>query len=388
MNKKEKLWTAPFVTNMGLNFAIYFSFYLLTIVIGSMSMTKMNASASLAGLLSGIFIFGGFFGRLWMGRNINRLGIKKAMVIGLAVYFIFSLAYYVVNDASILVIIRILHGIGFGMAATATGTFAGEIVPVSRRGEGIGYFALSITLSSALGPFLSMILYAKYGFSLILHLTVILSVLCVIAAALIKIPASIVLPVEKEKQPLTFSSLFELKAIPISIIGLLVGAAYSSILSFMNSYTVAIDLVSAGSIFFVVYAVAILVSRPLTGRLFDTKGDNFVMYPTFIFFALGLVLVGLAQSSWMLLLAAVSIGLGYGSFPPFAQAIAIREGGQDRVGVSTSTFFGFLDMGVGLGPILMGVIMPLVGYRMMFYLCAILVVLITIGYYFSHGKKH
>ena len=173
---------------------------------------------------------------------------------------------------------------------------------------------------------------------------------------------------------------------------MLIGIAYSSILAFMNTYSSEIGLATAGSLFFLIYALAILVSRPVTGRIFDIKGDNYVMYPVFIFFAIGLVLIGWAQSSIILLVAAIFIGLGYGSFSPFGQAIAIREARKDRIGVATSTFFGFLDLGVGGGPIILGAIIPMlgkgmVGFRNLYLYSAPAVVIVWIIYYLVHGKK-
>ena len=79
-------------------------------------------------------------------------------------FLAYLLLYFFVHSVVLLLILRLVHGLGFGIAATASGTLAGAIVPSSRRGEGIGYYALSVTLSSAVGPFLSMFLYRTSGF--------------------------------------------------------------------------------------------------------------------------------------------------------------------------------------------------------------------------------
>ena len=154
----------------------------------------------------------------------------------------------------------------------------------------------------------------------------------------------------------------------------------------MDAYALNIHLSEAASFFFLVYAITVLLSRPITGRIFDGFGDNFVMYPTYLFFALGLLLIGLAQSGWMLLIAAIFIGLGYGSFSPFGQAIAIRNSEAHRLGVTTSTFFGFMDMGVGFGPFILGMFMPLLGYPNLYFASAILALLIAVIYHFVHGR--
>ncbi|WP_251901057.1 MFS transporter [Lactococcus lactis] len=386
---KEKLWTTTFVVNMLLNFIFYLVFYLPTVVIGTMAMERYHASASIAGILSGIFIVGGFIARLWAGNNMKRLGAKKLLYIGTLIYFLLTFAYFFVHSAVLLLILRLVHGLGFGIAATASGTLAGAIVPSSRRGEGIGYYALSVTLSSAVGPFLSMFLYRTSGFYSLIWLSALLLFIALVGIFFIhveKTTDSSNSVDNKVHKKFAWSNYFEKEALPISLIAFLIGISYSSILSFMDAYARNIHLSEAASFFFLVYAITVLLSRPITGRVFDGFGDNFVMYPTYLFFALGLLLIGFAHSGWMLLLAAIFIGLGYGSFSPFGQAIAIRNSEAHRLGITTSTFFGFMDMGVGFGPFILGMFMPLLGYRNLYFASAILALLIAVIYHFVHGR--
>ena len=383
---KEKLWTTTFVINMFLNFIFYLVFYLPTVVIGSMAMTEYHASASTAGILSGIFIVGGFVARLWAGNNMKRFGAKKLLYLGTLIYFVLTFAYFGVHSVGLLLLLRLLHGLGFGIAATASGTLAGAIVPATRRGEGIGYYALSVTLSSAIGPFLSMFLYRNSGFNVLIVLSAALLFVAFIGIFFLRVKKSTDRTVSSvEKKKFSWSNYFEKKAVPIALIAFLIGIAYSSILSFMDAYASSIHLSEAASFFFLVYALTVLVSRPITGRIFDIHGDNFVMYPTYLFFAVGLLLIGMAHTGWVLLLAAVFIGLGYGSFSPFGQAIAIRNSGFERLGVATSTFFGLMDMGVGFGPFILGMIMPLLGYRNLYFVSAIFSLVIAVIYYLLHG---
>lgn len=293
------------------------------------------------------------------------------------------------HSVVLLLILRLVHGLGFGIAATASGTLAGAIVPSSRRVEGIGYYALSVTLSSAVGPFLSMFLYRTSGFYSLIWLSALLLFIALVGIFFIhveKTTDSSNSVDNKVHKKFAWSNYFEKEALPISLIAFLIGISYSSILSFMDAYARNIHLSEAASFFFLVYAITVLLSRPITGRVFDGFGDNFVMYPTYLFFALGLLLIGFAHSGWMLLLAAIFIGLGYGSFSPFGQAIAIRNSEAHRLGITTSTFFGFMDMGVGFGPFILGMFMPLLGYRNLYFASAILALLIAVIYHFVHGR--
>lgn len=93
-----------------------------------------------------------------------------------------------------------------------------------------------------------------------------------------------------------------------------IGIGIASVQQFLFSYIRNINLVDAGSFFFLIYAAAMVISRPFTGRWFDKKGENFVIYPSFVLFALGIVILALSKIGFTLLLSATLIGVGYGTF--------------------------------------------------------------------------
>jgi MFS family permease len=188
-------------------------------------------------------------------------------------------------------------------------------------------------------------------------------------------------------QGFKWKNIFEVKALPISIIMAIMGFSFSSILTFLTAYTREINLIDAASFFFIVYAVFILISRPFTGRLLDNKGANLVIYPSLIIFALGLVLLSQAHYGFTLLLAGAIIGLGYGTFFSCSQAIAVKESPRHRVGLATSTFFICVDGGVGIGPFLLGYTIPILGFRGLYAALAVVVYACIFLYYLLHGKK-
>ena len=183
------------------------------------------------------------------------------------------------------------------------------------------------------------------------------------------------------------SHFIEPKAVPIAMITLILGLCFSSILSFINFYAIEIDLVSAASFFFLVYSLAVLISRPFTGRLLDVKGANYVMYPAFILFTAGMLLLGAAHNGIMLLAAGMLIGLGFGNMQSCTQAIAIKLTPPQRMGLATSTFFIFLDAGLGFGPYLLGFFIPFVSYRTLYIILGIIILVSSGLYYLLHGKK-
>lgn len=187
---------------------------------------------------------------------------------------------------------------------------------------------------------------------MVFALCLVLLALSFISALFLKMPKVVLSKADLEKMKgLKISNFFEPKVFPIAIISAFVGLGYSSILSFLTSYAKEMNLVDISSFFFIVYAVTVLVSRPFTGRWFDTKGENFVMYPSFLLFAAGLVLLNQADSGLLILLAGIFVGLGYGTFSASGQAIAVKVSPKNRIGLATSTFFIFLDAGVGVSAV-------------------------------------
>jgi|SRR5699024_2023744 len=158
-------------------------------------------------------------------------------------------------------------------------------------------------------------------------------------------------------------------------------------MSFLSLYAEEVNLIKAASFFFLVYAIAILASRPFTGRIMDLRGENIIVYPSLILFAIGMILFAAAYNSFMLLLAAALIGLGYGNFNSIAQTIAINVTPVERLGLATSTYFVFFDFGLGVGPYILGLLVPYTGYRMVFFLMVIVIVFSLGLYYLLHGKK-
>ena len=386
---KEKLWTKEFIVVSTINFLATLMFFLLMVTIASYAKGEFNASTSTAGLVSSIFIIGSLIGRLTAGRFIGEIGIKKTLWAGLIFFAVTSSLYFMAGNISILLVIRLLHGVAIGIIGTATGTIVALILPISRKGEGIGYFSLSAVLATAIGPFIGILLLKlENGFQVMFALNVFAAIVCIIFFALVKltIPMTTITK-EKEEKGSILSKFIESKAVPISFIALIVGFSYSGVMSFLSFYAEEIDLVQAASYFFLVYAIVIILSRPFTGKLMDTKGPNIVVYPSLVLFAIGMLAFSQATSGWMLLLAAAFIGFGYGNFNSIAQTIAVKVTAPHRFGLATATYFILFDLGLGIGPYILGFIVPATGYRAIFLSMVAVILLCILLYYFLHGRK-
>ncbi|CAH0273581.1 MFS transporter [Peribacillus sp. Bi134] len=384
---RARLWTKDFVIVSSINFFITLIFYLLMVTLAIYAVNELDASTSEAGLISGIFIIGTLIGRLFIGRFIDSIGRKKTLFIGLIFFTLTTLLYFVDLGIGFLLVNRLIHGMAMGMASTATGTIVAQIIPATRKGEGIGYYSMSATLATAIGPFIGLYMAQHTSFQVIFSFCLALGVISLITAFFLYVPALKVTAKVTESKGFKLSNFIEPKALPISIITLLLAFCYSSVLSFISFYAIEIDLVNTASFFFVVYAVAVLLSRPFSGPLMDRKGSNFIMYPAFIIFGIGLLLLSMTTNSFTLLAAGFLIGLGFGNMQSSSQAIAVKLTPPHRMGMATSTFFIMLDAGLGFGPYILGFIIPVTGYSTLYVILGVLVIATSVLYYFLHGKK-
>ena len=386
--EQERLWTRNFVVISLASFFVAMVFYLLMTTMALFSVQEFQANQSQAGLASGVFVVGAIGFRLLVGRYIELIGRKKVVYGSLFLFFLLSFLYWKVDNLQFLFLVRFIHGGAFGAANTAIQTIIIDNIPLAKRGEGIGYFSLSSTLATAIGPLLGIVLMQYCGFEMIFLACNILAMISIICLYLAQIK-NVELNIEQRNsfKNLHWQDFFEEKALPISLIMFVMGIAFSGILTFINSYALSLNLALAAKFFFLIYAVFIIISRPFTGRLLDLKGDNFIMYPALFVYGISLFLLSEGYNDYLFLTAGALIGLGFGTVMSSSQVIATKKAPRHKIGLATATFFFALDFGVGIGPYFIGLLIPYIGFSGMYKLLSIIVIAMILAYHYLHGKS-
>ena len=371
----QSLWNKDFLLDTGINFVVYLIYYLLMVIIAVVAKDQLHASLGEAGLASGIFIVGTLLARLQFGKAIELYGRRKSLYGGIILYFVTTLLCFYIPNLAILFAIRFLNGMAYGIVSTATNTIVASCIPADKRGEGINYYGLSTSLAAAVGPFLGTLCAILVG-------------LCMIGCIALH-SDEITLTSEQvaKMKAMSLDNYVEYRVMVISIIGFFMGFAYSSVLTFLAAYAREINLVQAGTFFFVVYAVVITITRPMTGVIFDHKGENYVLYPCYICLAIGLFLLSITGASWQLLLSGVFVGLGYGTFMSNGQAVCIKLTPSYRISVALSTYFVALDLGIGVGPYVLGSLHGLLTFPQLYAVAAIVAIACFAMYYIFYGRK-
>ena len=386
--EQERLWTKNFVVISLASFFVAMVFYLLMTTMALFSVQEFQANQSQAGLASGVFVVGALGFRLLVGRYIELIGRKKVVYGSLFLFFLLSFLYWKVDNLQFLFLVRFIHGGAFGAANTAIQTIIIDNIPLAKRGEGIGYFSLSSTLATAIGPLLGIVLMQYCGFEMIFlacNILAMISIICLYSAQIKNVELSI--EQRNSFKNLHWQDFFEEKALPISLIMFVMGIAFSGILTFINSYALSLNLALAAKFFFLIYAVFIIISRPFTGRLLDLKGDNFIMYPALFVYGISLFLLSEGYNDYLFLTAGALIGLGFGTVMSSSQVIATKKSPRHKMGLATATFFFALDFGVGIGPYFIGLLIPYIGFSGMYKLLSIIVIAMILAYHYLHGKS-
>ncbi|WP_374054829.1 MFS transporter [Rossellomorea sp. FM04394] len=378
------IWTRPFFMALINNFFIFLVFYSLLTVLPLYVIDELQGTEGEAGLATTIFLLSAIIVRPFSGKMIERFGKRKTLILSVLFFGISSFMYFWVNDFYLLMGLRFFHGIWFSISSTVLVAIAADMIPSHRKGEGLGYFAMSMNLAVVAGPFISLALVQWISYTTLflgLALVIVIGFLCSFGIQVMEEGVE-----SKEPRRLTFKDLVEVKAIPIALVGFLTSFAYSGIMSFISVYAKSIGLFESVSLFFVVFAAAMLLSRPFTGRLFDRSGPDAVIYPSLFIFAIGLILLSATHSVVLLLIAGTLIGFGYGALLPSFQAMSIQAAPKKRTGHATATFFIFYDLGIAVGSFVLGVVSFQLGFSALYIICALVVLLTVLAYKFVTKK--
>lgn len=383
----ERLWNRSFILCLFNNFFLFVYYFALLTILPIYIMKDLGGSVKEAGLALTLFLASSIAVRPFSGMIIEKLGKKISMRGAGVIFALFAFGYLLIDSLWSLLLVRFLHGIWFSILTTVAVPVANEFIPEQRKGEGMGYFVMSTNLGVVFGPLLALTVIQFTSFKSLFGILAIIISLGLIFCWMLKItelPKSRRIGTEKTK--LSLQDILEVKVLAVSCVALLTAFAYSGIMSFITAFSESKQLLAYTSVFFIVFAASMLLVRPWVGKIYDRKGPSAVIYPSFIFFAIGLVMVSLISNQWTLWLSAVFVGIGYGSLFPCLQTLAIQSVDKQRMGHAISTFFTLFDLGLAVGSVVMGLLIAYWGFEAM-YVSSTALVIVTILVYRQYVAK-
>ncbi len=374
-----KLWTKNYIFMLFSNLFIYLAFYMLTPTLPAYA--KLCGGNNLeASLVVSTFSITSLLIRLFIGNIMDKIEIKPLLFLG-AIILAGSTLSYIWLPIDAIILVRVIQGIGWGLASTGAAAIFSNIVPKEKRGEGMGYYSLSMIMSMALSPMVAIVIMNLYSFKNIALISISLAFIGILFLSQVKIPIKTSANLNSTSK-FSLADSFEKKAALPSLLCFLVVITLCGIMSYIMLYGKELNLSSIW-IYFVGFVAMILITRPLVGKIFDERGHAIVIIPGSICLIIGLITLSYANSILMLIVSSLFYGLGYGAVQPSLQAWAVNRSPSNRQGAANGTFLSSMDLSYTLGSILLSSIAEHKSYAIMYRFSAIFIVLLLLIYSYS-----
>ena len=384
-----RLWTKEFLILTACNLLVFLNLHMILSSLPLYMREHFHAGDFYVSLCTSLMALAAIISRLFSARALE-LGKRNIILFGgLAIALFGTVGYYFSATIIALLVMRVIFGFGFGMYSTTFPTMVSDIIPRNRMGEGMGYFGLSTTISMSMGPLIGMWIEKQYGFTPLVALgSLFIIILFPLAYKLIagqkkmaRIAANslaaetVSLPAEP-KRP---ASKFEKKLLLPSLLNFLMSLTYGGLVSFIALFGGEAGIANPGY-FFLFNALAVVLVRPFSGKIYDSKGPKALVVPGAVMLILGLVLLSFAHSTLGLFGAALCYGIGWGALQPTMQTWMIQVVSPHQRGMANGMFLNSLDLGVALGAMILGTVASLTSYTSMYRFSALFIVLyIVVG---------
>ena len=385
LNEKviDKLLTKNFVFICIANFMSSFSFYLLMPTLPFYLIDNLNTNNTMVGFVLSCFTIAVLFVRPFSGFLADTFSRRPIYLIA---YFLFSsifVGYLLAGTLTLFIMFRIFHGFAFGTLSTTGNTLVIDIMPASRRGEGLGYYGVTSNLAMATGPMVGLLLKDNVDFDWIFLSSIFSGIIGFFFAYLVKAPKKFC----QKKLPLSLDRFFLIKGIPAGIVFAFIAVPYAITTSYIALSAQEYGMKTNSGIFFSIMAVGMILSRVTSGKRVDkgyiiqgiTKGialslcgfiGEVFLEPTFLWDqTVGTVLFYVIP---------IFIGYGYGTIFPALNSLFLNLAHNNRRATANSTYLTSWDIGMGAGVYLGGYLSEIRGFSFS-YLAGTLLALLSFG---------
>lgn len=362
----QNLWNRDFTLLTFSNFLMCCAYYSLISTLPVFISHELHATESQVGLVMASYVVAAILIRPFCGFSLDKFGRKGIFLTSLFVYALIFNGYLVANMLFVLIIVRFAHGLTWGLTTTSNSTVAGDIIPESKRGQGFGYFGVSTTAGMALGPFVGTIVFEQGGYPAMFLGGCLMGLISLALAATIRYPSYYVPQTQLEFK---LSNLLESKTIMPSMNILIIMLTYGGLISFVALYGHEIGIKNPAG-FFLIYAVGIISSRFTSGKALDRNGPRSIIILCLSLLIAGFLMLALWQTHTGFFVAALVLGFGNGVVFPTFQTMTNNMVPASRRGAASSTLFIAVDLGMGLGMVLVGIIAQYYSISVAFMVCS------------------
>jgi MFS family permease len=375
----QKIFTRDFVFCFFAQFTFTAVFHTLIPTL-PIYLSRLGSTEVEIGVLIGSLSVSSLVLRPFVGRALIKIPERNFMIVGALIFALTSVAYLFASSFWPFLMVRVFQGIGMAFFYTASVTLIANISPEAHRGQSLSYFYLAFNISFALAPSFGMFLINLFSFA-----PLFLSCLGLSLCSLFLTTRLGKRQAEPLKDlPIQDDSLLNREALPSAIIAFFAHTIWGALTAFFPLYALDQGVANPG-FFFAAYAIVLIFGRTLGGKILDLYSREKIILPCLTTYIISMTLLAFSKTLPMFILVAVIWGIGNAFLMPSLVVYALDRAGPYR-GTAMGTFTAIGDLGVGLGPVIMGIVLRLTSYPIMF-LCLALIGVIDLNYFFFFVRK-
>lgn len=373
---KDTLWSKDFVLVCVANFLMASAFYLLMPTLPLYLTDQLGLPESRVGVVLSTYTLATLLSRLFSGYLVDTFRRKPLFIVGLLLFTSSFIGYMFAVTITTFMLLRFLHGATWGITSVSGNTVAIDIIPPARRGQGIGFYGLSMNMGMAFAPWVAVEIYGSWGYDMLIISCLSAGLLAVGVASFIK--ARPHLP-KTEASPISLDRFILVKALPIGLNLVLCSVSYGMIVSYGVLFGESIGISNAGFLF-ICMAVGIGISRVISGGLVDKGHLHTIAMLALTLLGVALVVFALVKNIWAFCGMALLCGVSFGTMIPAFQTLFVNMAHNNQRGTANSTYLTSFDVGIGSGMLLGGLVASYVNLSAAFLMGAGLAML-AVPYY-------
>jgi MFS family permease len=374
-----------FTRDFGLGFLAYFVFLFACFALIPtlpIYLARLGSDEREIGVLVGIFSVSSLVSRLLVGGALFRYSEKSIMKFAALLFATTFPACLVFSPFWPFFVVRIFQGVAYACFDTAVFALIVKVTPPAYRGRALSYFMLAIGIATVMAPTSGMFFVNQFSFAFLFLICMGVSLCSLLFSGTLKGP-EIAKP-DSSSTDMRDTFFLELKIIVPAMSAFLHNFVLGSITAFFSLYAIQCGIKNPGY-FFSASAVMVITGRALGGKILDTWSKEKIILTFILTSVVAMVILSFSTTLLMFIFVGLLWGTGVAFIFPVSMAYALDYAGSSH-GTALSTFRALMDFGMALGPMTMGLIIPLMGYRAMF-LCLALTCFINMSYFQFYVRK-
>jgi MFS family permease len=359
LTKQTKIWNRQFVNIFISNALMNLGQWMVQPMITKYA-RDLGATSAVLGFVAGAFAITAILFKLISGPAIDTFNRRNVLIIALIVMGLSFLGFSISTIVPMVIAFRLLQGAGLAFTATCCLALATDALPPDKIGTGIGTFTLAQAISQAIAPTVGLTVADHFGFNAAFLLAAIFMVL----AALMAFSVKTMKPSSKKEFKISLNNTISIPSLLPAFLIFLLTSCFCLINSYLVIFATDRGIENIGY-YFTMYAITLLITRPLFGRLSDKYGFRRVVIPAMFLFAVSYYVISISKSLPVFLLAAFISAFGYGASQPLINSLCMKTVLPEHRGAASVTSYIGTDLGSIVGPVIAGVIAGRFGYAVM-----------------------